>query len=76
MGTDIPNNVEEIIESCWKELWEKKSDSRFSPETLEENQNLLTEVTIVVEAFLSNYLGIDKLRIMLKRFVKSKDSWY
>ena len=76
MGTDIPNNVEEIIESCWKELWEKKSDSRFSPETLEENQNLLTEVTIVVEAFLSNYLGIDKLRMMLKRFVKSKDSWY
>ncbi|MFB0561381.1 MAG: hypothetical protein ACETWM_09240 [Candidatus Lokiarchaeia archaeon] len=76
MGTDIPNNVEEIIESCWKELWEKKTDSRFSPEILEENQNLLTEITILVEAFLSNYIGIDKLRMMLRRFVKSKDSWY
>lgn len=66
MGAGIPDRVEERIESCWKELCEKKTDSRFSYETLEENQNLLTEITIAVEAYLSNYLGIDKLRMILK----------
>ncbi len=63
----IPEGVEEKIENCWKELWEKKIDSRFSHEILEENQKLLTEITIAVEAFQSKYIEIDRIRKALKR---------
>ncbi|MEM2957575.1 MAG: hypothetical protein Q6366_009940 [Candidatus Freyarchaeota archaeon] len=65
--------IEEKIENCWRELWEKKQDDRLSQESIKENQELLTEIIIVVEAFLSEQLKIDELRQRIKRILEMKD---
>lgn len=62
-----PDRIEEKIDSCWRELWERKNESRFSPENLEENQKILTEITVAAEAFLSRYMDIDKLRAIIRK---------
>lgn len=67
--TGTPEGVEEKIESCWRELWEKESGSRFSHETLEENQKILTEITVAAEAFLSSYIDMDKLRAIIRKIL-------
>ncbi|MFB0563501.1 MAG: hypothetical protein ACETWM_20060 [Candidatus Lokiarchaeia archaeon] len=59
--------IEERIESCWKELWEKKTDPHFPQKTLQENQKLLTEITVAIEAFLSGHIDKDKIHTILKR---------
>ena len=58
--------VEERIESCWKELWEKKTDPRFPQGNLQENQKLLTEITVAIEALLSGHIDTDKIHMILK----------
>ena len=45
----------------------RKQIQVFPPEILEENQKLLTEVTVVVEAFLSERIDIDRVRKIIRR---------
>ncbi|MEX2705519.1 MAG: hypothetical protein Q6352_009700 [Candidatus Freyrarchaeum guaymaensis] len=67
IGAGVPQGVESKLESYWREIWEKKTDSSFPSEILEENQKLLTEVTVAVEAFLSERIDIDRVRKIIRR---------
>ncbi|MEM2135797.1 MAG: hypothetical protein QXR19_16340 [Candidatus Jordarchaeaceae archaeon] len=70
IDSGVTKGIEEKIESCWRELWEKKQDNQLSQESIRENQKLLTEIIIAVEAFLSEQLKIDELRQRIKRILK------
>ncbi len=63
----ILERAEERIESCWKELWEKKTNPHFPQGTIQENQKLLTEITVAIEAYLSGHIDKEKIHTILKR---------
>ncbi len=69
----VTKGIEENIENCWRELWEKKQDNKLSPESIRENQELLTKIVILVEAFLSEQLKIDELHQKIKRILKMEN---
>ena len=67
IGTGAPHGVESKLESCWREIWEKKTDPTLPQEVLEKDQRLLTEITVAVEAYLSERIDIDRVRTIIKR---------
>lgn len=72
MESEDPEQLEEILEGCWVECWEKERDPSISPELICENRKILEQISIAIEVYQAGVINSKKLKEIKTNLLKKE----